>query len=243
MRRALRALSTVLIISGTLLIADAGITLAWQEPVSALYAKLTQDRLEDDLRSSLTRGDLTELQLRALTQLRTEQRRIAFLARALRRKSKEGSPIGRIRLERLGKSYIVVQGTKGDTLRKGPGHYRDTAFPGLSGTVAIAGHRTTYGAPFRRINELRRGDSIRLDTPYARLSYAVERTQIVSPSAYRVVRRVGHDRLVLTACHPLYSAAQRVVVFARLTETQALGLARVGGGLAGATGSAKARLV
>jgi sortase A len=243
MRRALRALSTVLILSGTLLIADAGVTLAWQEPVSALYAKVTQDRLEDDLRSSLDRGDLTELQLRALTQLRTEQRRIAFLARALRRKAKEGSPIGRLRLGRLDKSYVVVQGTRGDTLRKGPGHYRDTAFPGLPGTVAIAGHRTTYLAPFRRINELRKGDSLTLETPYARLSYAVERTEIVGPNAYRVVRRVGHDRLVLTACHPLYSAAERIVVFARLTQTEALGLARVGGPLPGARGTARARLV
>jgi sortase A len=243
MRRALRAFSTVLIIAGTLLILDAGVTLVWQEPVSAVYADLRQGRLEDDLRSSLTGRDLTALQLRALTQLDTEQRRIAFLARTLRRKSKEGSPIGRIRLVRLGKSSVVVQGTKAESLREGPGHYRDTAFPGLSGTVAIAGHRTTYGAPFRRVNELRKGDAIQLMTPYARFSYSVERTQVVSPKAYRVVRRVGHDRLVLTACHPLYSAAQRIVVFARLTETEARGLARLGGGLAGVRGTAKARLV
>jgi sortase A len=82
--------------------------------------------------------------------------------------------------------------------------------------VGIAGHRTTYGAPFRRIDRLRRGDAIRVVMPYGTFTYRVERRRIVAPTAVWVTDRVGYDRLILSACHPLYSAAQRIVVFARL---------------------------
>ena len=87
---------------------------------------------------------------------------------------------------------------------------------GEGGTVAVAGHRTTYGAPFRRVDDLERGDRLVMRMPYGRLTYRVERKRIVDPSATWVVRDVGHEQLVLTACHPLYSAEQRIVVFARL---------------------------
>jgi sortase A len=110
---------------------------------------------------------------------------------------------------------VVVQGTEGGDLRDGPGHYVNTPLPGEPGTVAIAGHRTTYLAPFRDIDELKHGDPIRVRMPYGDFTYQVERTRIVAPDATWVMRRIGYDRLVLTACHPLYSAAQRIVVFAR----------------------------
>jgi sortase A len=228
MRRALRTLSSILIVAGCLLIADAGITLAWQEPVSALYARITQDRLGSDLRA-LERKRLTELQLRALARLRGEQRRVAFLARALRHTLKTGDPIGRISIPRIASSFVVVQGTDGATLKKGPGHYPDTPLPGLPGTVAIAGHRTTYLAPFRRINDLHSGDEVTIEMPYARFTYRIERTRIVKPTEYSVTRPVGHNRLVLTACHPLYSAKQRIVVFAREVGVEARGAARLNG--------------
>jgi sortase A len=226
MRRALRLLSTVLIVAGSLLIADAGITLAWQEPLSALYARITQDRLGTDLRA-LERLRPSDLQQRALARLSSDQRRVAFLARALRRTARPGTAIGRIRIHRIGISFVVVQGTDGSSLQKGPGHYPDTPLPGMPGTVAIAGHRTTYLAPFRRINQLRRNDKITLEMPYARFTYRIERTKIVKPNAYSVIRAVGHDRLVLTACHPLYSAKQRFVVFAREIDVRARGAARL----------------
>ena len=228
MRRALRALSTILIIAGVLLIADAGLTLAWQEPISAIYARLTQNRLDNDLRA-LDRAQPTALQLRALARLRTEQRRIAFLARALRRRAAPGDALGRIRIKKIGISFVVVQGTDGSSLQKGPGHYPDTPLPGMPGTVAIAGHRTTYLAPFRHVDDLRRGNLIDVQMPYGHFTYSVERTRIVSPSEYSVIRPVGYDRLVLTACHPLYSAAQRIVVFARQVDVRARGAARVPG--------------
>jgi sortase A len=109
-----------------------------------------------------------------------------------------------------------VQGTDDLSLQKGPGHYPATAFPGLGATVAIAGHRTTYLAPFRHIDALRLGDRIVLEMPYARLVYVVQMHRIVLPTALWITRNVGYERLVLSACNPLYSAAQRIVVFARL---------------------------
>jgi sortase A len=226
MRRALRALSTVLIVAGVLLLTDAGITLAWQEPISAIYARLTQDRLGHDL-NALERARPTDVELRALARLRTEARRIAFLARALRRRARPGEAIGRLHIDKIGVSFVVVQGTDGSSLQKGPGHYPETPLPGLRGTVAIAGHRTTYLAPFRHIDQVHQGNLIQLDMPYAHFTYSVEKTRIVSPTAYSVIRPVGYDRLVLTACHPLYSAAQRIVVFARLLDVGARGAARV----------------
>ena len=224
-RQALRALSTVLIVSGAMLIADAGLTLVWQEPISAVYAKLQQRQLAGQLNDL---ENLTDLQLRALQRLRTENRRVAFLARLLRRRAKAGDAIGRIKIKRNGINFVVVEGTKPEDLRKGPGHYADTPFPGIRGTVAIAGHRTTYLAPFRKLDQMRRGDLITLEMPYARFTYRTELRQIVDPSAYAyVTARKRYDRLALTACHPLYSAAQRIVVFARLVRVQARGRARV----------------
>jgi sortase A len=84
--------------------------------------------------------------------------------------------------------------------------------------VAIAGHRTTYGAPFRTIDKLDNGDRIRLEMPYGRFNYRVQKTRIVEPTQVSVKRPVGYDRLILSACHPLYSATKRIVVFARLQK-------------------------
>lgn len=224
MRRALRALSTVLIVAGALLIADAGITFAWQEPVSAVLARIQQDRLAGELEQLEQRAP-TPVQRRALAQLRSRPRRIAFLARLARRAAREGDPIGRLEIPAIGVDQVVIHGTDGATLRKGPGHYPETTLPGLGGTVAIAGHRTTYGAPFRDVDQLEPGDEIVLAMPYARFTYAVERVEIVEPTATWVTRDVGYDRLVLSACHPLYSAAERIIVFARLRSVRERGVA------------------
>ncbi len=217
MRRFLRVLGTVLVVSGSLLLADAATTLAWQEPVTYLLGRISQDGLSGDL-DRLERAPLSALQDRALHRLTTPTRRIAFLARAERRRAKPGQPIGRIRIPRIGARFVVVEGIATEDLKKGPGHYDDTAFPGLPGTVAIAGHRTTYLAPFRHVDALRPGDDVILEMPYARLTYAVEKIRIVPPTALYIKRRVGYDRLVLSACHPLYSASHRIIVFARLRD-------------------------
>ncbi len=222
MRGSLRAVSTVLIIAGTLMLADALLTIVWQEPVSALYAQIVQGQLGDDL-DRLRLAEPSAVDIAALGSLDSDRRRMAFLARALQGSSKRGSAIGRIRIPRIDANYVVVDGSDTKTLRKGPGIYDDAPFPGAPGTVAIAGHRTTYSAPFRRIDKLRPGNEIVLEMPYGRFVYRVQQTRIVRPSEVSVVRRVAYDRLVLTACHPLYSAAKRIVVFARLVGAQPRG--------------------
>jgi sortase A len=221
-RRPLRALSTVLIISGVLLLSDAALTVAWQEPVSALYALIVQGRLDNDLRK-LELAKPGARDLAALRSLRSDRRRMAFLARSLRRTAKRGAAVGRIRIPRIGASFVVVKGTDAASLRKGPGIYDDAPFPGAPGTVAIAGHRTTYLAPFRRIDKLQPGDEISVEMPYGRFTYRVQQRKIVAPTTVSVVKRVAYDRLVLTACHPLYSAAQRIVVLARFIRAQPRG--------------------
>jgi sortase A len=225
MRRALRALSSLLIVAGVLMLADAGITLAWQEPVSAVMARIQQDKLSGQL-EQIEEQPVTPVQRRALEALPSQRRRIAFLAREARSSAEEGEPIGRIEIPQIGADFVVVEGTDPATLRKGPGHYPDTTFPGLRGTVAIAGHRTTYGAPFRKVDDLGRGDEIVVTMPYGRFTYDVQETKIVKPTALWVTRDVGYDRLVLSACHPMYSAAERIIVFARLRSTVPLGAAR-----------------
>jgi sortase A len=98
----------------------------------------------------------------------------------------------------------------------------------MPGTVAIAGHRTTYLAPFSHLDNLKKGDTVELDMPYAAVRYVVEDRRIVAPTAVWITKRVGYDRLVLTACHPRYSAAQRIAVFARqVSETPRGASARI----------------
>jgi sortase A len=202
MRAVLRFLGSVLMVSGVLLVADAGLTLLWQEPVSALLASREQRALERHLERPP--------------------------ARVIRRRPLRGDAIGKIELPTLDRSYFMVEGVDTASLRKGPGHYPDTPLPGDRGTVAVAGHRTTYLAPFRTIDALDRGDRVVASMPYGRFVYRVERTRIVEPTALWVKRRVRYDRLILTACHPLYSAAQRIVVFARFVRREAPTLGRRG---------------
>lgn len=219
MRNLLRTFSSVLIVAGLLLVADAVLTLTWQEPGSAVYAHLEQRKLASKL-DALENGRPPPLERRALAGLRSESRKLAFAARSLDRRVKDGQPVGRIRMARIGLSTVVVAGTDTGSLRKGPGHYPETPLPGGRGTVGIAGHRTTYGAPFRRIDKLRPGDRVEVEMPYGRFVYSVERTRIVPPTATWVTDRVSYDRLILSACHPLYSAAKRIVVFARLLRSE-----------------------
>jgi sortase A len=191
-RVVLRFVASVMMVSGLLLLSDAGITLLWQEPVSAYFSERQQVKLEKAL--------------------------IDPPARVVRKEPLRGDAIGKLSIPSIGVSEYVVEGTDADNLRKGPGHYPDTPLPGQHGTSAIAGHRTTYGAPFRNLNKLKHNDRIVVELPYGTFVYRVDRTQIVDDSALWVTKRVGHDQLVLTACHPLYSAAQRIVAFARLTD-------------------------
>ena len=194
MRAVLRFVASVMMVSGTLLIADAAVTLVWQEPISAYVA----DRNQGELRKAFFDPP----------------------RRVIRRQPLKGDAIARITIPGIGLSEYVVEGTDVASLRKGPGHYPDTPLPGEPGTTAIAGHRTTYGAPFREIDQLRRGERITIDMPDGRFVYAVERTKIVDDQDLSVLDRVRHERLVLSACHPLYSAAERIIVFGRFLRRE-----------------------
>jgi sortase A len=219
MRGLLRWLSTVLMLAGVLLIADAIVAVTWQEPVSAFLAQRSQDRLAGEL-EELAAAEPTPLELRALRDLPDERRRLAYLADRTRERVGPGEAIGRIVLPSLDADFVMVDGVAPDDLRRGPGLYDDTEMPGQGGTVGVAGHRTTYGAPFRDVDDLERGDLVRLEMPYGVFTYEVEETRIVEPTDLSVIDDVGYERVVLTACHPLYSAAERIVVFARLVETR-----------------------
>jgi sortase A len=194
MRAVLRFLASVMMVSGALLITDAVVTLVWQEPVSAFVAEREQAQLKDAL------FDPPE--------------------RVLRREPLKGDSIARIEIPAIGVSEYVVEGTDTGDLRKGPGHYPDTPLPGERGTSAIAGHRTTYGAPFRNIDDLSRGDRVIVSMPDGTFIYRVEKTRIVKPTETSVKKKVGYDRLILSACHPKYSAAERIVVFARFVRRE-----------------------
>lgn len=232
-RRAVHGLAVVLIVSGALALVDAGLTLVWQEPISAIYAKLRQDHLSGALRK-VERAAPTAGERRTLASLAEQSARIAFLAGELRRHTRQGSPVGRIQIPRIGASFVVVNGTSTAALESGPGVFPETKFPGVAGTTAIAGHRTTFLSPFRHIDALSRGNSILLKMPYADFTYTVIGHRVVAPTNVQAaVAGVGYSRLVLSACTPLFSAAKRLLVYARLTRTVPRGAARriPGGGL------------
>ncbi|MHB8669846.1 MAG: class E sortase [Acidimicrobiales bacterium] len=127
-----------------------------------------------------------------------------------------GEAVAIIRIPRIGVDQAVVEGTSVADLRKGPGHYRRSPLPGQHGNVAIAGHRTTYGAPFNRIDELKPGDPILLTTTKGAAIYEVTGQQVVTPSHREVLEDQHDDRLTLTTCNPKYFATQRLIVTARL---------------------------
>jgi sortase A len=133
----------------------------------------------------------------------------------------EGDAVARIAIPRIGVDKIVVEGVGREDLEKGPGHYPGTPLPGQPGNAAIAGHRTTYGAPFQHVDELAPGDEILVTTRQGSFRYEVIGTEIVLPSDVHVVQDQGDDRLTITSCHPEYSARERIIVSARLVDEPA----------------------
>jgi len=217
MHRVITILSTALITAGAVVLADVGVTLAWEEPVSSVYGSIQQQRAEgelDDLEASLVEKPLPDVSKH------DDEKGARKLANAFEGELENGKALGRIEIPRIDLDAVMVEGTDTATLQKGPSHYPDTGLPGEGTTVGVAGHRTTYLAPFRDINKLERGDEIILEMPYGTFTYEVEKTRIVDPDDVEIVRDTGRERLVLTACHPLYSAAERYAVFARPVEIE-----------------------
>ena len=130
-----------------------------------------------------------------------------------------GSAIAIIRIPKIELNYVVVEGTDTESLKKGPGHYPWTSYPWeKTGRVAIAGHRTTYGAPFWSLNELEPGDRIVLATEYGIFNYRVTESRIILPSQAAVLHDTRSPTLVLTTCNPRFSAAERLVIFAERVD-------------------------
>jgi sortase A len=212
-RRIRRSLLACGLVAGLVLIADGILTVVWQEPVTALMQSRSQSALSDDL------GALQSTFAAAPRVAReTDALRVRRQARALLHGRKDGAALGRIEIPRIGLKSVFVESTSHDALKKGPGHYKGTVLPGLLGTVGLAGHRTTYGAPFRGVGDLPNGTRITVRMPYGRFVYRVTETRITTADDASSLRAQSSTRkLVLTACHPLYSAAKRIVITARQT--------------------------
>lgn len=213
---------------GVLLIAWVAVTIWWGDPITSLYTRHEQAVLSRQLDSLSKRLATTSSEQNS--RLSNRQALAALLrsrAAAVDRSLRDGEPIGRIVIPRLHLKMVVVEGTSESDLRRAPGHYdaasgRNTAIPGMGGVVAIAGHRTTYLHPFRHIDDLRPGDNVYLRMPYGTFRYTVFAHRVVASNDWSILRRRAFEELVLSACHPLYSATHRWVVFARLRGESAV---------------------
>ena len=211
MGRKLRPVSRLLIGASVLLGAWTLTTWLWADPVTALYTRYEQHSLAAGLDREV--AAYAAVPVRAPAALR-EPDAVAAAARRFRRHARPGSPIGRIVVPRMRLSMVVVNGTGESALAKGPGRYLGSAMPGEHRLVYIAGHRTTFLAPFSRIDQLRKGDRITLEMPYATFVYRVSGYRIVGARDLAVLRSPGHELLELQACHPRFSASHRYIAYA-----------------------------
>jgi sortase A len=226
MRRLARVLGLLMIVGGLGAIAWAVTVWQWQDPVTAVYAHYQQDRLASALERRTAQFVASAPAARGAASPRAARTArsdgLALDARRYRRLLGEGDALGRLRVPRLGLSAVVVNGTAAADLEKGPGRYLGSGMPGEQRLVYVAGHRTTYGAPFSRIDALRPGDPVTLELPYGRFEYAVTRSRIVDDRDLSVLRSRGREELVLQACHPRFFASHRYLVYARLLRVRPL---------------------
>jgi sortase A len=213
---------------GVLLLAWLALTIWQGDPITSLYTRYEQHALTARLATVERTWAKRNAPSKAGASLAS-----AFSGRALKRKRaatafarslRDGAPIGRLVIPRIGLNMVVVEGTTTSDLERGPGHYdaasgAATNLPGMGGVIAIAGHRTTFLHPFRHIDDLKSGDRITLAMPYGTFRYTVYLHKIVSSTDWSILRRRRYEKLVLSACHPLYSATHRWIVFARLSST------------------------
>lgn len=228
-----RIFGTGLIATGVGLLLFVLVTITWGDPFTRLAAAGEQDLLAAQFADSAP--DTAGLSAAGLDPELT--RRAAALAR---KSTKLGKVAGQIRIPAIGMKTLFVNGARTQDLTKGPGLYKEVLFPGSGRAVAIAGHRTTWGAPFLDVDQLKVGDPIVLTMPYGRFTYRVTRQEIIAPNDWSILEygaaepneamrnrvRTGTkcvgtcEHLVLTACHPKYSAAKRIAIFARLAKVE-----------------------
>ena len=221
MRRIARPLGTLLIVAGVGLLVWAFSVWAWKDPFTTLYTAWEQKRLvqgyEDRVASlDLAVGSAFDVDASAETLPLTaeQQRRLAAVAKRYRRTLREGDAFGRLDVPRLGIDMVMVEGTSTDTLKTGPGRYRKSFLPSEGELIYVAGHRTTFGAPFSRIDRLREGDRVFVEVPYGRFEYRVTRHRIVAATQVEVLSSRGREELALQACHPRFFASHRYIAYA-----------------------------
>jgi sortase A len=198
-----RALGAALIVAGVAAVAWSLVVWRWQDPATYLWMRFEQRSL------------VREYEARAAA-YESKREPLIAAAGAYRRGLRPGDPVGRLVVPRLGLDAVVVYGTDTASLRKGPGLDPRSFAPGEGRLAYVAGHRTTYGAPFSRIDELRRGDRIAFHAPYGTFAYAVAGRRIVDDEDLSVLRSRGREELALQACWPRFFASQRIVVYGRL---------------------------
>jgi sortase A len=213
MRRWTRILGTVLVAAGALTLVWALLVWQWMDPFTALYTKWKQHQLAAHYneRAAAFRPAAVDG-----ASLAVERETIAREARAYRLGTHRGEAIGRIRIPRLGLEMVLVDGTDHETLKKGPGRYLGSFMPGENRLVYVAGHRTTYLAPFSHIDALRRGDRVTIEVPYGTFTYGISAHRVVGAGDIGVLRSPRHERLILQACHPRFFASHRYLQYGRL---------------------------
>jgi len=212
MRKFARIAGTVMIVAGVGALAWAFTVWKWEDPFTATLNHFDQRQLAQSFDRQLEEGRPAG-ETGSAVDVRSTLRRDAV---AWRQKLKRGDPVARLRIPRLGLKTIVVNGTDHDSLKRGPGRYLGSAMPGEGRLVYIAGHRTTYGAPFSGIDKLRKGDRVFLQLPYGTFEYAITGHRIVLATDTSVLESKGHEELELQACHPRFFATHRYIAYAKL---------------------------
>jgi sortase A len=218
-RRRVHLLGTLLAVAGVLTLGWALLVWQWQDPFTALYTTWKQHQLATQY-NKRARSFTTTI---SGPTVKVERASIAREAKLYRLSSKRGQVIGRLRVPRMGINMLLVNGTDHDTLKKGPGRDGRTFMPGENRLVYIAGHRTTYLAPFSHIDRLRRGDRVTIEVPYGTFIYAVTRHRIVKSTDLSVLRSPRHELVELQACHPRFFASHRYIAYAKLLRVEPRG--------------------
>jgi sortase A len=211
MRKGLRFFGTALVVCGVGALVWAVVVWRWQDPFTALYTKIQQHRLARQYDHLVAGYHAPRLQSASLAAVR---RVIAREARRYRLATHQGQAIGRIVVPRLHLNMVLVDGTGESALEKGPGRDLRTYMPGEGRLVYIAGHRTTFLAPFSHIERLRPADRLSLRMPYATFVYRITGHRIVEADDLSVLRSPRHELLELQACHPRFFATHRYVAYA-----------------------------
>jgi sortase A len=223
MRRAIRITGLLMIVGGVLCLTWALVVWRWQDPFTAIQTLREQRRLSEQYDRLLAQWQppaAPQAPSATRTAVGDARREVARQASSYRRAAGSGQAIGRLVVGRLGLSMILVEGTDPDSLEKGPGRDPRTYMPGENRLVYIAGHRTTYGAPFAHIDAIRAGDSIRLELPYATFVYRATRHDIADARDLSRLRSPRYELLRLQACHPRFFATHRYLVDARLVRVE-----------------------